>query len=135
VPIKYAVAPRTILLCDYSAGGFREPEMIKRRPAIVISPRLPHRDGLCAVVPMSGTPPKNDVAYVVRIELERPLPEPFAETVWWVKCDMAATVGFERLDLFRTDRQPNGRRQYLHPSISLDDFHRVQTAVRCGLGL
>ena len=28
--LKYAVAPRTILLCDYSLNGFKSPEMVKR---------------------------------------------------------------------------------------------------------
>jgi uncharacterized protein YifN (PemK superfamily) len=45
--IKYPVGIGTILLCDYSRGGFQPPEMVKKRPAVVISPRLPHRDGLC----------------------------------------------------------------------------------------
>jgi mRNA interferase MazF len=52
--IQFAVAPGIILLCDYSRGGFQAPEMVKRRPAIVISPRLRHRDGLCTVVPVSS---------------------------------------------------------------------------------
>ena len=71
--------------------------MVKRRPAIVISPRLPHRDGLCTVVPLSGTAPARNVDYVVKLDLEAPLPEPFGQRVWWVKCDMIATVTFERL--------------------------------------
>ena len=45
--ISYPVGPGTILRCDYSRGGFQPPEMVKARPAVVISPRLPHRAGLC----------------------------------------------------------------------------------------
>lgn len=92
--IQFSVVPRTILLCDYSKGGFVPPEMVKRRPAIVLSPRLPHRDNLHAVVPMSGTPPEQDVPYVVQIELANALPEPFAETTWWVKCTRPPLRGF-----------------------------------------
>jgi mRNA interferase MazF len=135
VAIQYPVAPRTIILCDYALGGFRPPEMVKRRPAVVVSPRLPHRDGLCAVVPLSGTPPSNDVDYVVRIELDKPLPEPFSEVVWWAKCDMIATVGFNRLDLFRAKRDPGGNRKYLHPFVSMSDFDRIRQGVLSGLGL
>jgi hypothetical protein len=36
--------------------------MIKRRPAIVISPRLPHRDGLCTVV----QPTRPDTAMIAQ---------------------------------------------------------------------
>ena len=52
--IKYPAGIGILLLCDYARGGFQPPEMVKRRPAIVISPRLPHRDGLCTVVPVSS---------------------------------------------------------------------------------
>src|SRR5215217_2612804 len=49
--LTYSVGPGTILRCDYSRGGFQEPEMVKARPAVVLSPRLPHRDSLCTIVP------------------------------------------------------------------------------------
>src|SRR5262249_21592107 len=91
--IEHPVGPGTVLLCDYSrGGGFEAPEMVKRRPAIVISPRLPHRHGLCTVVPISSVPGVYEVPYVVRLELKPPLPEPFSYAVVWAKCDMLATV-------------------------------------------
>lgn len=133
--IRYDVARGTILLCNYSLGGFREPEMVKRRPAVVVSPRLPHRHGLCAVVPLSGTEPPHPVPYVVRLELAADLPDPFPQRIWWAKCDMVATVSFERLDLFRTARDQTGRRQYLHPKLAPADLERVLVGVRAGLGL
>ncbi len=133
--IRFPVGPGTILLCDYSLGGFREPEMVKKRPALVISPRLPYRDGLCAVVPLSGTAPPRAVAYVVRLELETPLPEPFQQRIWWAKCDMIATVGFARLDLFRTGRDRDGKRKYLHPLLPKSDMDRVICGILAGLGL
>jgi mRNA interferase MazF len=106
--IKFPVGVGTILLCDYSRGGFQPPEMVKRRPAVVISPRLPHRDGLCTVVPISADQPDHDVRYVVRIEFDLPLPDPFSYKVAWAKCDMLATVSFVRLDLFHTERDQYG---------------------------
>jgi uncharacterized protein YifN (PemK superfamily) len=69
--IKYPAGIGTILLCDDARGGFRPPEMVKRRPAIVISPRLPHRNGLCTVVPVSSDRPDHEVDYVVRLEFIR----------------------------------------------------------------
>lgn len=134
MPIQFPVAPGTILLCDYT-GGFRPPEMVKRRPVVVVSPRLPRRDYLCAVVPLSTEPPPPGVLYACQIELERPLPEPFDATVCWAKADMLATVGFGRLDLFRTARDFTGRRQYLHPRLSPPDLKRVRVAMLYGLGL
>lgn len=109
--------------------------MVKARPAIIISPRLPHRDGLCTVVPISGEPGDHEVDYVVRLEFEPPLPHPFTYTVAWAKCDMLATVGFERLDFFRTERDQHGRRKYLHPKVSPDDLDRVRKGVLFAIGL
>lgn len=131
--IQFAVGPGTILLCDYSRGGFQGPEMVKRRPAVVISPRLPYRDGLCAVVPLSGSAPTHAVNYVVRLEFSQALPEPFEQRVWWAKCDMIATVAFARLDLFRSGRD-QGRRRYFHPKLTGTDFGRVRAGVLYGLG-
>jgi uncharacterized protein YifN (PemK superfamily) len=134
MPIQFPVGPGTILRCDYSRGGFQVPEMIKARPAIVISPRLPHRDGLCTVVPLSSTPPPVAVDYVVELRLAQPLPEPYAEPVMWAKCDMLATVGFGRLDLFRTGRDQYGKRRYLHPKLPAEDFARICNGIRRALG-
>ncbi|MHB1101955.1 MAG: type II toxin-antitoxin system PemK/MazF family toxin [Devosia sp.] len=102
--IQFALPVGTIVLCDYSLGGFRAPEMVKKRPAIILSPRLPYRDGLCTVVPISGSFDGRDLPYVVRLELTDELPPPFVHKIVWAKCDMLATVAFERLDMFRTGR-------------------------------
>jgi uncharacterized protein YifN (PemK superfamily) len=133
--IQFPVAPGTILRCDYNRGGFQTPEMVKARPAVVISPRLPHRDGLCTVVPISGEPGSHEVSYVVRLEFDPPLPEPFSYRIAWAKCDMLATVAFNRLDLFRTERDQYGRRKYLHPKISASDLARVRAGVLFALGM
>lgn len=122
------------MLCDYSMGGFRPPEMIKRRPAVVVSPRLPYRDGLCSVVPISMTAPVRDVPYVVKLDFEAPLPEPFDSPVGWVKCDMVATVSFGRLDFFRTGRDQEGKRKYRNLKLSEEDFERVKVGILNGLG-
>ncbi|NIZ13490.1 type II toxin-antitoxin system PemK/MazF family toxin [Phaeobacter sp. HF9A] len=132
--IKYDVSPRTILLCDYSKGGFRAPEMVKRRPVIAISPRLRHRSGLITVVPLSTTEPERVADYHCKITLASPLPN-FTTTECWIKADMIATVSFERLDLFRTRRDQTGKRKYLTPRISEDDFDRVKACITAALGL
>jgi uncharacterized protein YifN (PemK superfamily) len=131
--IKYPVPPGTMLLCDYGTG-FQPPEMVKRRPVVVISPRLPHRDGLCTVVPLSTTAPAFDVPYVCRIDLAQPLPAPFTATTMWAKADMVATVAFWRLDLFRTARDASGKRTYLRPLLPPTDLQRVRACVLHAIG-
>ncbi|PIP00629.1 type II toxin-antitoxin system PemK/MazF family toxin [Pleomorphomonas carboxyditropha] len=133
--IQYPVSPGTVLLCDYSKGGFLEPEMVKRRPAVVVSPRLPYRDKLCTVVPLSGSEPERPVSYVARIDLASPLPAPFEHNVWWAKCDMLATVSFDRLDLFRTARDQTGKRKYLQPKLPEPAFRAIQEAILAALGI
>lgn len=133
--IQYPVVPGTVLLCDYSKGGFLAPEMIKRRPAVVVSPRLPRREGLCTVVPLSGSEPARPVSYVARIDLPVALPAPFEQSVWWAKCDMLATVSFDRLDLFRTARDQTGKRKYLQPKISDDALVSIREAILAALGM
>lgn len=135
MPIRFPVAPGTLLLCNYDTG-FQPPEMVKRRPVVVISPRLPHRDHLCTVVPMSTTPPERELPYQCRLELAHPLPEPFNESVCWVKADMLATVSFDRLDLFRTERdRASGRRRYLQLRVSTEDLAAIRRCVLAALGL
>lgn len=65
--IKYPVGVGTILLYNYDRGGFQPPEMVKRRPAIVISPRLPYRNGLCTVVAISSESNERGTSYVIRL--------------------------------------------------------------------
>lgn len=134
MPIKYDVPPRTVLRCDYSKGGFRAPEMVKPRPVVVVSPRLRHRTGLLTVVPLSTSAPERPADHHCQVKLPYPLPG-FPETACWVKADMIATVAFDRLDMFRTDRDGYGRRKYLTPRVSEDDFAAVLTAIRAALGL
>jgi uncharacterized protein YifN (PemK superfamily) len=133
--IQFPLPPGTILRCDYSRGDFQAPEMVKVRPAIVISPRLPYRDGLCTIVPVSGSHSGRDLPHEVRLKFNPLLPEPFSYEIAWAKCDMLATVAFARLDMFRTVRDQTGRRQYLRPKLPPEDFARVQEGVLFALGI
>lgn len=132
--LKFYPAPGTLLLCDYGLGGFIVPEMVKRRPAVVVSPRLPHRETLCAVVPLSTTAPERPTAYAVEINMPHLLPAPFDAPICWAKCDMIATVSVERLDLFRTGRDHTGKRQYLTARLPAADMERIRIGILAGLG-
>ncbi len=133
--LKYPPHPGQIVVCDYSTG-FREPEMVKQRLAVVISPRLPHRDGLCTVVPLSTTPARSGIRYQCKVELPFSLPEPFDGTLKWAKCDMLATLAYARMDMPRTGRDPfSGKRRYLKVLLPPLELERVRTAVLHALGM
>ena len=132
--IQYSVSPGTIVICDYSTG-FHVPEMVKRRPAVVISSRLPRRDGLCTVVPMSESAPDHPQLYQCRLELTDDIPG-FEGLVKWAKADMLATVGYGRLDLPRTARdKANGLRRYLQLKLRPEQLDQVRTCVLHTLGM
>jgi len=131
--LKFHPKQGAIILCDYT--GFKAPEMIKRRPVIVLSPRLRRRDGLCTVVPLSTTSPVRVENYHCQLELPRPLPSPWRAQTHWVKADMLSTVGFHRLDLIRTGRDQYGKRKYLNVIVPQDDLERIRTCVLQALGI
>jgi len=93
VQIEYPVDRKTIVICDFDMGGFKPPEMVKRRPAVILVGRLPSRNGLATVVPLSGTSAPMGCDYQCEITLSERLPAPFdGQLHWWVKADMVATV-------------------------------------------
>lgn len=69
----------TILICDFDQG-FKEPEMVKRRPVIVVSPKISTRPGLCTVVALSTTEPRPKMPFHCEIDLDPPLPPPWGDT-------------------------------------------------------
>ncbi|GAF88414.1 unnamed protein product [marine sediment metagenome] len=132
--LKYHVPAGTVVLCEFNTG-FRPPEMVKRRPAIVVSHRLAFRDRLCTVVPLGQSGPERDVVYQCQISLDRELPPPFAYKTFWAKADMFATVSLDRLDLFHTVRDHTGRRRYLQPKLNAKDLKQVRTCILHALGM
>ncbi len=135
MPLKFPPTPGLVVICDYSTG-FKEPEMVKERLAVVVSPRLPHRDGLCTVVPLSTTPSRSGVRYQCKITLQTPAPRPYEGTIKWAKADMLATVGFCRLNLPYTGRDPaSGQRRYLQIVVTPDDMKSIRSAILHALGL
>lgn len=108
--INYHHEPGTILICHFD--GFKEPEITKRRPVVVLSPRLRTRGNLCTIVPCSTTAPIPVLDYHVRIKLDPPLPYPYNEELNWVKADMIYTVSFERLFYPSVGKGADGKRMY-----------------------
>jgi mRNA interferase MazF len=124
----------TVLLCDFGQG-FREPEMIKRRPVIVISPKIHARPSLCTVVALSTTEPFPKMSYHAQLDINPPLPEGLQSNGLWIKGDMVNAVGFHRLDFIRTGKKPNGSRSYYMTPISQDQMKIVQKCVLAAIGL
>ncbi|MBI3438557.1 MAG: type II toxin-antitoxin system PemK/MazF family toxin [Proteobacteria bacterium] len=132
--LKFHPNPGTILVCKYEPG-FVEPEMVKTRPVIVITPRLRNRDGLCTVVPLSLTEPSPVQNYHCLVQLGVTLPHPWNGNEGWAKADMLATVGFHRLDLIRLGKDHEGKRKYLQRTIAADQLRLIQTCVLHALNL
>lgn len=116
-----------IYVCDFT--GFQEPEMVKKRPVIVISPRLPYRSGIVAVVPISLTEPKHTLPFCYRLS-KNYHPEESDDLPCWAKADMVMNVGLYRLSPFKI-----GRRKYAYPTLTPEDLAAVRHAVLSGLGL
>lgn len=123
----------TILICDFT--GFKEPEMTKRRPVIVVSPRFRRRKGLCSVVPLSTTAPNPPLLYHYKLHTNPPLPAPYNANEHWVKADMVYTVSFDRLFLPFDKKNTNGKRMYDVRVIDKLDLIKIQECIIHGLGL
>jgi len=124
-----------ILECDYSRG-FVPPEMVKKRLVVVISPRLPHRDFLCNVVPLSTTPPRADILYQCKIKLPIAPPPPFRSLSVFAKADMFAAVSYQRLSMPSEKRDTaTGKRKYVKIVLSTDELKKVHCAILYALGL
>ncbi|MEQ8282945.1 MAG: type II toxin-antitoxin system PemK/MazF family toxin [Parvibaculum sp.] len=116
-----------IFVGDFS--DLKEPEMTKVRPVIVVSPRLPYRSEIVAVVPISLTAPKHNLPYCFRLSKNYHPQEP-DDLPCWAKADMLMNVATKRLSAFKI-----GRRQYDYPTLIPEDLAGVRHAVLCGLGL
>jgi uncharacterized protein YifN (PemK superfamily) len=118
----------SVLMCDFN--GFIEPEMIKRRPVVVIA-RNRLNAKLVTVVPISTTEPYALQAYHHELSVN-PLPDKQGVRCW-VKADMVATVSTERMD--RIKIRASAGRQYITPVISAVDLQAIRRCVLHALQL
>lgn len=116
-----------IFVCDFR--GFEVPEMTKIRPVVVVSPKLPHRSDIVAVVPLSLTEPRHDLPYCYRLSRNYHPDEP-DNLPCWAKGDMVMNLSLRRLSAFKV-----GRRRYAYPTLDAIDLLGVRKSVLCGLGL
>ena len=118
--LNYVPLVRTLVVCDYSTG-FKVPEMVKRRLAVVVGPRLPQRGDLATVVPLSTSPSATGIRYQCKIELNVDPPPPYDGRIKWVKADMMAAVSIQRLFL---PRHP-GSRTYMQHRVSDEQLSSI----------
>lgn len=83
----------SVVMCSFE--GFVQPEMVKKRPVVVVA-RNRGNNQLVTVVPLSTTAP--DVLESHHHPLPfNPVPA-YKGTKCWAKCDMIATVSLARMD-------------------------------------
>lgn len=116
------------LWCDYSGI---EPEMIKRRLAVVVVPKACQRYRLTTVIPLSTTAPEVLKPWHVKLERD-PYPLGDAGEVW-AKCDMLNVVSFDRLSGYH--RRWNGRRKYEKMKVQPHELQQIRACILHGIGL
>jgi len=127
MPLQFFPRAGQVFICDFTS--FTEPEMTKKRPVIVISPRLPFRSEIVTVVPISTTAPRHALPFVVRLSRNYH-PKDDTDRPTWAKCDMVTNLSLQRLSAFKV-----GRRKYEYPSVIPEDLQAVREGVIYGLGL
>ena len=131
MPLLFQPGPGTLLICDFT--GLKAPEMIKKRPVVVISPRRRRlKNMLCTVVPLSTTVPNPVELFHHRMN-PRSVPVELGAQESWAKCDMLYTVSLERLDRVCVNR--GGKRAFVAPRVLAEDLDAIRQGVMSALGL
>lgn len=134
--IEFHPRPGQILMCDFGTG-FKQPELVKTRPVIVLTPRMDGRKNLVTVVGLSTVAPDPVRLFHCRLP-SKSLPKlrDFRVDETWVKGDMVYAVGFHRLNLIRLPgRGSDGRRRYFLDRLGRDRMREVYQCVLYGLSL
>lgn len=105
-------------MCDFE--GFIEPEMVKKRPVVVIA-RSRTNSKLVTVVPLSTTEPDEMAAHHYQLP-RNPVPASKGKKCW-AKCDMVAT-----LSIMRMDRLKDGWDRVV-PEVSNADLQAIRLCV------
>lgn len=129
--LPYRPKPGEVLICSFDDAA-RGAEMVKRRPVIVVSSHASHHRNLCTVVPLSTTAPAPPHAWHHSLP-NFTVPGWRAAAVMWAKCDMLATVSFDRLNAPYL-KSRSGRRYLVH-ELPAADLEAVRQCVRVYLGL
>lgn len=125
MPITFHPRAGCVLECNFD--GFVQPEIVKTRPVVIVSPKWLQRHRLYTVVPLSTTEP-NPIEKFHHKLAKDPMPNS-VETVW-AKCDMLYTVSVDRLDRFKV-----GRGLYKTSAVSDEDLSAIKACIKYALGI
>lgn len=136
MPIRIHPRPGQILMCDFSIG-FKEPEMVKTRPVIVLTPAMNGRADLVTVVALSTTRPEKILNFHCLIPpASLPMLGLFQGKDNWVKADMIYAVGYHRLELVKLGGRDNqGKRLYFTRCLGRETMRRIFSCVLHGLNM
>ena len=126
MPITFFPKAGMILSCDFE--GYKHPEIVKKRPVVIVSPNHLSRFGLVTVIPLSSTPPNPVCAYHYLLPAS---PFPKSRKASWAKCDMVATVSMLRLDRI----QVVSRGPYETYYVSMDVVRELRKRAALSFGL
>lgn len=134
--ITFHPRPGQILWCDFSPS-FKEPEMVKTRPVLVLTPPMIGRAGLVTVVALSTARPNPSRSFHCQLPKKSlPMTGKFQSNETWVKGDMIYAVGFHRLNLIKLGgRDANGKRLYFKARLGRDRMREIYGCVLHGLNL
>lgn len=124
----------SLVTVDYDKG-FKVPEMVKRRLAVVLSPNIRARVNLITVVPLSLTTPEPILPFHKQIDIPFELPKNWSKGNRWIKGDMINAVGFHRVDLLCLGKDRQGKRIYQLEALPEAMFNDVKSCVLHGMGL
>lgn len=115
-----------ILICDFD--GFEPPEMTKKRPVIVVSPKPRITKPLCIVVALSTKKPNPVMPFHHKLP-DKTIPFKEAKETW-VKCDMVYTVSLKRLSRIKI-----GHHGSVSPRLPQPQISKIQQCLLHSLGM
>jgi uncharacterized protein YifN (PemK superfamily) len=128
--LKYQPKPGAIVKCDFN--GYIIPEIVKRRPVVVIHSHKTNPK-LVTIVPISATAPSSIEFYHYELNLnnEKNIEAFLSDCKRWFKCDLVYVVSIDRLDRYK--HRTTGKRDT--PQISSTALRTIKEMVRLANGL
>jgi uncharacterized protein YifN (PemK superfamily) len=120
--IKFQPQPGHILICHFGLA-FRQPEMTKTRPVLVVSSHQRQWTRVCTVMPISSLRPNPIEPYHFQLPAGLLPNDKYPEA--WIKGDLIVSVADHRLDRLKV-----GFRQYATP---MAPEGALREARRCAL--
>lgn len=125
--LTFQPMPGQIVICHFGLA-FRQPEMTKTRPVLVVSAHQRQWTRVCTVMPISSKAP--DPMEPRHLELPSGISQGQRYPRAWIKGDLIVSVASHRLDRMKT-----GFRQYVTPSVPPDVLKEARRCALHRLGL